>query len=81
MTTIFVCSYCNVTQTSQPSTKKNSSRGIRAAGGAHLVLISASMLNSVKMAHSRNADIDKSLDLEKFSKRNDSDFSLSLARS
>ena len=25
-------------------------------------------------------DIDKSLDLEKFSKRNDSDFSLSLAR-
>ena len=26
-------------------------------------------------------DIDKSLDLEKFSKRNDSDFSLSLARS
>ena len=27
------------------------------------------------------ADIDKSLDLEKFSKRNDSDFSLSLARS
>ena len=27
------------------------------------------------------ADIDKSLDLEKFSKRNDSDFSLSLVRS
>ena len=27
------------------------------------------------------ADIDESLDLEKFSKRNDSDFSLSLARS
>ena len=27
------------------------------------------------------SDIDKSLDLEKFSKRNDSDFSLSLARS
>ena len=28
-----------------------------------------------------STDIDKSLDLEKFSKRNDSDFSLSLARS
>ena len=31
--------------------------------------------------HHHHPDIDKSLDLEKFSKRNDSDFSLSLARS
>ena len=33
--------------------------GIRAAGGAHLVPISANMLNSVKMAHSRKVAVDK----------------------
>ena len=33
--------------------------GIRAAGGAHLVPISANMLNSVKMAHSRKVTVDK----------------------
>ena len=37
-------------------------------------------IDILNMATSR-PDIDKSLDLEKFSKRNDSDFSLSLARS
>ena len=33
--------------------------GIRAAGGAHLVLISANLLNSVNMAHSRKVADDK----------------------
>ena len=33
--------------------------GIRAAGGAHLVLISANVLNSVNMAHSRKVADDK----------------------
>ena len=33
--------------------------GIRAAGGAHLVPISANMLNSVKMAHSPKVAVDK----------------------
>ena len=33
--------------------------GIKAAGGAHLVLISASMLNSVKIAHGRKVAQDK----------------------
>ena len=32
---------------------------LRAAGGAHLVPISANMLNSVKMAHSRKVTVDK----------------------
>ena len=46
-----------------------------------LAFIQIVLLFVIYIRHVYSPDIDKSLDLEKFSKRNDSDFSLSLARS